>query len=193
MFAYIVRCNFSDPVKERSWNDWYSGPKIGQMLSKPYFRSTQRFRCTSGTGHNYLALWILESPQAFKTKEYTSDWGFFEWAPYITDWSRDLFSGDDITADLFSVSPEGALHVISFDNMEKEDATRAQQAYAFMHPKMVWLPICGLDQHTQMIGLETLPVLPRSWRPSESLASVQEAIYTPISDFHTVPSHPAQN
>ncbi len=192
MFAYIVRCNFSDPSKERSWNDWYSGPKIGQMLSKPHFRSTQRFRCSSGTGRNYLALWILESPKAFKTKEYTSDWGFFEWAPYITDWSRDLFSGDDITAELFSVSPEGALHVISFDNMEQEDAKRAQQAYAFIHPKMKWLPICGLDQHTQTIGLETLPVLPRSWRPSESFAGVQEAIYTPISDFHTVPSHPAQ-
>ncbi|MEI9806298.1 MAG: hypothetical protein WDN48_20470 [Pseudolabrys sp.] len=193
MFAYIVRCNFSDPAKEQSWNDWYSGPKIGQMLAKPYFRSSQRFRRSLGTGRNYLALWILDSPQAFTTKEYTSDWGFFEWRPYIIDWSRDLFTGNDIAADSFAVSPQGALHVVSFDNMPKEEALRAQKVYAFIHTKMNWMTITGLDQHTQIIGVESLPELPRSWRPSDSVPGVQEAIYLPISDFHSVASHPAQN
>lgn len=190
MFAYIVRCNFSDPAKEQAWNDWYSGPKIPQMLSKPYFRSTQRFRRSSGNGRNYLALWIIETPEAFKTHEYTSDWGFFEWKPYIIDWSRDLFTGSDVAVDSFAVSPQGALHVVSFDNMPKDEALRAQQAYAFIHQKMTWLTIAGLDQHTQLIGVEALPELPRSWRPSNAFAGVQEAIYLPISDFHSVPSHP---
>jgi hypothetical protein len=193
MFAYIVRCNFSDPAKEQSWNDWYSGPKIGQMLAKPYFRSSQRFRRSLGTGRNYLALWILESPEAFKTHEYTSDWGFFEWRPYIIDWSRDLFTGNDIAADSFAVSPQGALHVVSFDNMPKEEALRAQKAYAFIHPKMTWMTITGLDQHTQVIGVESLSELPRSWRPSDSYPGVQEAIYLPISDFHSVGPHTARN
>ena len=31
-FVYIVRCNFNEPEKEQAWNDWYSGPKIAQML-----------------------------------------------------------------------------------------------------------------------------------------------------------------
>lgn len=193
MYAYIVRCNFSDPAKEQAWNDWYSGPKIPQMLVKPHFRSTQRFRCTSGTGRNYLALWILDSPEAFKTPEYTSDWGFFEWRPYIIDWSRDLFSGDDIAEDSFAVSPQGALHVVSFDNMGKEETLRARKAYAFIHPKMTWLTITGLDQHTQQIGLEPLQELPHSWRPSNAFPGVQEAIYLPISDFHRAKSCVAQS
>ncbi len=66
-FAYIVRCNFNDPTREPAWNDWYSGPKIAQMLRKPHFRSCQRFRKVAGQGRNYLALWVLESPEAFKT------------------------------------------------------------------------------------------------------------------------------
>ncbi|HWM83728.1 MAG TPA: hypothetical protein VNQ56_16840 [Pseudolabrys sp.] len=184
MFAYIVRCNFSEPAKEQFWNDWYSGPKIGQMLSKPYFRSTQRFRRSDGTGRNYLALWIIESPEAFTTKEYTSDWGFFEWKPYIVDWSRDLFDGAKIVEDSFSVSPQGALHVVSFDGMGKEETAAAQKAFAFIHPNMAWLAITGLDKHTEMIGLLPVSELPQSWRPSNAATGAQEALYLPISDFH---------
>ena len=88
-FVYVVRCNFNEPAKERAWNAWYSGPKIAQMLAKPHFRSCQRFERMSGNGRNYLALWTLQSPDAFKTPQYTTDWGFFEWAPHITNWSRD--------------------------------------------------------------------------------------------------------
>ena len=73
-FVYIVRCNFTEPAKEQAWNAWYSGPKIEQMLGKPYFRTCQRFRIAAGTGRKYLALWTLQSPDAFKTAEYTSDW-----------------------------------------------------------------------------------------------------------------------
>ena len=87
VFVYMVRCNFAEPAKEQAWNAWYSGPKIEQMLAKPYFRTCQRFRLASGTGRNYLALWTVQSPAAFETAEYTSDWGFSDWAPYITDWS----------------------------------------------------------------------------------------------------------
>jgi hypothetical protein len=74
-FVYIVRCNFTEPAKEQAWNAWYSGPKIEQMLAKPYFRTCQRFRIAQGTGRRYLALWTLQSPEAFNTAEYTSDWG----------------------------------------------------------------------------------------------------------------------
>jgi len=193
MYAYIVRCNFSDPAKEQAWNDWYSGPKIGQMLAKPHFCSSQRFRRSAGEGRNYLALWILYSPQAFKTTEYTSDWGFFEWRPYIIDWSRDLFAGAELTPDSFAVAPQGALHVVAFDGMSPDDTERARKAYAFIHPKMVWLPIAGLDQHTHCIGVEALSDLPRSWRASNAFPGVHEALYLPISDFHRAASLMAQS
>jgi hypothetical protein len=184
MFAYIVRCNFTDPAKEQTWNDWYSGPKIGQMLAKPHFRSGQRFRRSLGTGRNYLALWILGSADAFTTPEYTSDWGFFDWRPYITDWSRDLFSGEEVTDDKFAISPQGALRVVSFDGMAKEEALRAQKTYAFVEPKITWLNVVGLDQHSHLIGLEAMDELPRSWRACNAYAGAQEAIYLPISDFN---------
>ena len=80
-FVYIVPCNFNEPSQEQAWNNWYSGAKIAQMLRKPHFRTCQRFKRMSGSGRDYLALWTLQSPDAFKTEQYTSDWGFFEWVP----------------------------------------------------------------------------------------------------------------
>ena len=60
-FVYIVRCNFTAPDKEQAWNDWYSGPKIEQMLAQPHFLSCQRFHRVAGTGRDYLALWTVDA------------------------------------------------------------------------------------------------------------------------------------
>ena len=148
-FVYIVRCNFTEPAKEQAWNAWYSGPKIAQMLAKPHFRTCQRFTRTSGSGRDYLALWTLQSPDAFKTEQYTTDWGFFEWAPYITDWSRDLFDGGDAPEADFAVPAQGALAgrvVRRHEPRTRRDARRG--AIATSHPDMMWLPVIGLDRHT---------------------------------------------
>ena len=116
-FVYIVRCDFTEPGQEQAWNEWYSGPKIKQMLRKPHFRSCQRFRRTGGSGRNYLALWTLDLPEAFKTQDYTSDWGFFDWSPYVTNWSRDLFDGGAAREEDFAVAPGDTLEVFGFDGM----------------------------------------------------------------------------
>ena len=184
VFVYIVRCNFTQPEKEQAWNAWYSGPKIAQMLAKPYFRTCQRFRLASGTGRNYLTLWTVQSPDAFKTPEYTSDWGFSDWAPYITDWSRDLFDGRAASQVAFAVKPEGALHAISFDGMSANEANAERSAIASQEPDMIWLPVVGLDRHTPLIGLRPLPD-PAPSRTRDN-ARIQDAIYRPISDLHTV-------
>jgi hypothetical protein len=64
--VYAVRCNFGRPDLEQAWNDWYSGPKLKQMLAKPLFLSGQRFKATRlDRRRQYLALWIVESPEAF--------------------------------------------------------------------------------------------------------------------------------
>lgn len=180
-FAYIVRCNFTEPAREQAWNDWYSGPKIVQMLRNPQFLSCQRFRRAAGRGRGYLALWTLATPEAMKTPQYLAQWGFSEWTPLITDWSRDLFDGRPAAAQSFAVTPQGALHVMAFDGMSAGDAEAARARAAT--PGMLWLPIAGLDRHTPLIGLHPLPGAPQL--PPSRDERVQEAIYRPISDFHT--------
>lgn len=186
VFVYIVRCNFTDPAKEQAWNAWYSGPKIEQMLAKPYFRTCQRFRLMSGTGRNYLALWTVQSPAAFKTAEYTSDWGFSEWAPYITDWSRDLFDGGAAPERAFAVAPAGSLRVVSFDGMGEADAQAARSLIVSSEPDTMWLPVVGLDRHTSLIGLQPLADA-ASVRASScgQTTRIQETLYRPLCDFHT--------
>ena len=153
-FVYVVRCNFNEPAKEADWNAWYSGPKIAQMLRKPHFRSCQRFKRAAGGGRDYLALWTLGSPEAFQTEQYTADWGFFEWAPHITHWSRDLFDGGDIPQAAFAVPTQGGLAVVSFDGSSLEAAAASRATLMKSHPDMLWLPIAGLDRHTPLLGLQ---------------------------------------
>jgi hypothetical protein len=178
--VYIVRCRFTEPAKEQAWNDWYSGPKIVQMLSQPYFLTCQRFRRSAGTGRDYIALWTLQSPEALKTPQYTSQWGFAEWAPYITDWSRDLFDGGDTPETAFAVPAHGALQVVSFDDMSDADARRSSARSR----AMMWLPVVGLDRHTPMIGLAMLRDHAGA-TPPPGAAGVQAAVYRPICEVVT--------
>ena len=67
-------------------------------------------------------------PQALATPQYTAQWGFADWGPYITDWSRDLFDGGAVSETAFAVAPEGALRVVSFDRMSREDAAASRDA-----------------------------------------------------------------
>jgi hypothetical protein len=184
-FVYIVRCRFTEPAKEQAWNDWYSGPKIAQMLSKPFFRTCQRFRRLAGPGRDYLALWTLQSPEAFQTRAYTTDWGFAEWAPHITDWSRDLFDGGDRPEAAFAVPPQGALQVVSFDGMSDGDARRV----LVRSEAMMWLPAIGLDRDTPAIGLAVLASQAGAQPPSAA-ERVQAAVYQPICEVVAAEARP---
>lgn len=183
-FVYVVRCDFTDPGKEQAWNEWYSGPKIAQMLKKPHFRSCQRFRRTGGSGRNYLALWTLSSPDAFKTQEYTSDWGFFDWSPYVTNWSRDLFDGGAAREEDFAVAPGDTLEVISFDGMSADDADASRVELIRSEHDILWLPVIGLDRHTPLIGLRPQSD-PETQDPSgtATVTGAQWTFYRPISTF----------
>jgi hypothetical protein len=191
-YLYIVRCAFTRADLEQSWNDWYSGPKVRQMLAKPMFRAVQRFRLSSGSGRKYLALWQVASPEAFNTFEYTSDWGFVEWQPYIVDWSRDLFDATGTQVAAFAIPAHGFLQVISFDGMDAGhvDATRTLLA---THADTMWFNSAGLDRHTPMIGLRRFPATTREQSSLDrSLPSgVQAGVYRPISEFRTAeaPAH----
>ncbi len=185
-FVYVVRCNFTEPAREQGWNAWYGGPKIAQMLAQPHFRTCQRFHRASGVGRNYLALWTVDSPHALKTPQYMSQWGFAEWAPFIADWSRDLFDAGSAGVDAFAVSSRGALDVVSFDGLNVDEANAARAACAHAVPDILWLPVIGLDRHTPVIGVRALPDLASPSVAGADLGA-QCATYRPISEFHRAP------
>jgi len=185
-FAYIVRCNFAAPAKEPAWNAWYSGPKIEQMLAKPHFRTCQRFKRIVGPGRDYLALWTVASPDAFRSREYTTDWGFFEWEPFITDWSRDLFDARQAPQGAFEVALGGALRVAALDGLMPAEASAARADIARAFPDLTWLPVIGLDRHTPLIGVQALAdgrEEPANGPPAGAAAR-HVSTYRPISPCH---------
>lgn len=172
-FLYVVRCNFARPEREAAWNDWYSGPKLRQMLAKPLFRSGQRFVATAlDMRRKYLALWLVESPAAFATPEYRADWGFGEWAADVTDWSRDLYDASAAADGLFDIGTGEAVYLASFDGMSQAEAQHL--------PQLVWLEAVGLDRRAPVIGLRK--VAP-SWRPVAPIAApgLSATVFTPIT------------
>lgn len=187
-FAYIVRCNFSREDLEGGWNEWYGGPKLKQMLDKPHFVSVQRFRRASGEGRNYLAFWILDSEQAFETPEYKNDWGFFEWRPYIIDWSRDLFAPGEGDVRSPVVGAGEVLRLISFEGLDADAAAAARDAVAAKLPQVRWMRSVGLDRHTAFIGyaVEAADDAPAPL----GVAGVVDGLYRPISGLvHTDRPH----
>ena len=183
MFVYIVRCNFTEPAKEQAWNAWYGGPKIAQMLSLPHFRTCQRFRRERGAGRDYLALWTVQNPDAMTTPEYRGQWGFSEWTPFITDWSRDLFDGRPAGEHEFTVKASGGLQVVSFEGMDAEGARAMQAKLAPSRPGMMWLPVVGLDRHTPLIGIKVLPHAGERL-PDAPGEGMHETLYRPLSEQH---------
>jgi hypothetical protein len=177
--AYVVRCNFSDPEKEQAWNDWYSGPKLKQMLDKPYFLTVQRYRRVSGTGRNYLAFWTLASAEAFETPEYKNDWGFFEWRPYIIDWSRDLFKADQGDVHAPRVTDGGHLRLISFEGLSGAEAEAKRSEIDRTRAGTSWHRSIGLDRHTELLGSS----VQATTELGPSIEGVYDALYQPISIF----------
>jgi hypothetical protein len=133
-----------------------------------------------------VALWQVASPEAFNTSEYRSDWGFFEWRPYIVDWSRDIFDATSARDADLAVPMPGALQLISFDGMDAAQADAARAALADLADTM-WFNAAGLDRHTPMIGLRRFldPAKAQSSSPRSVSSGVQVGIYRPISELHT--------
>src|SRR5712691_1045101 len=142
-YVYAVRCNFARPDLEAAWHAWYSGPKLAEMMTHPLFHSGQRYRA-AGLDQRivYLAVWVVESPAAFETPQYGASWGFVEWAPHITDWSRNLFRGTEgDVSDLLDVPPQGELYVAAFDGVGEEQVERRLEELRAKRPDVLWMPV----------------------------------------------------
>lgn len=184
--VYAVRCNFARKDLEDKWNDWYSGPKLTQMLDKPLFRSGQRFRAVGlDTHRQYLALWVVESPQAFETPEYKNDWGFFEWQPHITDWSRDLFDAPGDIRDTVRTGEGERLYLASFEGSDAAAARGLIPQLKAARPEAMWLEAAGLDRKSPVLGIWRLGASAADPAPLSGIAGLRETVFSPISRFAT--------
>jgi hypothetical protein len=187
-FVYAVRCNFARPELEERWNAWYGGPKLAEMVTQPLFLSGQRYRAAGlDVTITYLALWVVESPEAFTTPVYKKNWGFAEWAPHITDWSRNLYRGPAGDAsDLLDVPPGGALYFAAFDGVPEAEAEARRRALEAKRGDVAWMPVAGLDRSVPAIGFLKIPDAGRSpaTLPPDLAAGIRESIYRPITDRH---------
>ncbi|CAI7978340.1 conserved hypothetical protein [Frankia sp. Hr75.2] len=140
---YVVRCNFSDPAQCDAWQRWYSGEKQDWLLSRPGFLAGQRFAAVRSTdGVEFLALYALESPDALKTPEYNSGWGWGAWRPYIIDWSRNLFDG--VEPETFLTKEDELLRAVFVTSSEAVDT----------NPDLQWTRVQpGLDGSLVALGL----------------------------------------
>ena len=184
-FVYAVRCNFNAPALEAAWHAWYSGPKLAEMMTHPRFLSGQRYRA-AGLDETiaYLALWVVESPDAFTTPEYKSAWGFVEWTPHIGDWSRNLYRGPDHdVSDLLDVQAGERLYLAAFDGVAEADAESRRRGLEAARPDVTWLPVAGLDRSCPAIGVRRIDAVesPRPL-PAALAAGIRETLYEPITD-----------
>ena len=184
-FVYIVRSNFTCQDLEEQWNAWYSGPKLAEMLTHPLFLSGQRYRAADlDRSIRYLAVWVVESPEAFTTPEYRSTWGFVEWTPYIADWSRNLYRGpEEDVSDLLDVPPDGALYFAAFDGVPEAEAPSRLELLRAERPDVLWMGVAGLDRSCPAVGVRRLDadVKPEPLR-SGLAAGIRESAYRPITD-----------
>jgi hypothetical protein len=189
-FVYVVRSNFTRPDLEERWNAWYSGPKLAEMVTHPLFLSGQRYRAIGlDQSIRYLAVWVIESPEAFQTPEYRSTWGFVEWTPHITDWSRNLYRGpEEDVSDLVDVPPDGGLYVAAFDGVAEAEAASRLALVEAERPDVLWLPVAGLDRSCSAIGLLRLGAAdaPKPLPPGLA-AGIRETTYRPITDRRRPP------
>lgn len=115
---------------------------------------------------------------------YKKNWGLAEWAPHVTDWSRNLYRGPagDVSA-MLDVPPGGALYFAAFDGVPDRAVESRRQDLEAKRADIIWMPVVGLDRSVPIIGCRTIaedshpPPLPR-----ELAAGIRETIYQPITD-----------
>lgn len=190
---YAVRSNFTRPDLEGAWHAWYNGPKLTEMVTHPHFLSGQRYEAVGlDRTIRYLALWVVESADAFTSAAYKASWGWGEWKPYISHWSRNLYDGADrdMTA-LLDVPPSSGLYLAAFEGVaEDEVAERLAEARA-ARPHVVWMPVAGLDRSCPAIGVQTLAdPMKAAPLPPRLAAGVRETVFRPLTARRRAPAPP---
>lgn len=139
---YMAECSFSDPSAEPAWNEWYSGPRLDQLLTVPGWRTAQRFKAVTPAESPYLAIHSIDSMEIFSSAAYKaiSGGGFKSWQQYIGNWKRNVFAG-------LAVAPEVQLdeYLILADGRSEQIAELGLD--------FDWLDVAGLDRSVTARGL----------------------------------------
>ena len=183
--VYVVRSNFTRPDLEDKWHAWYSGPKLAEMVTHPHFLSGQRYEAVGlDQTIRYLALWVVESPDAFTSPEYKASWGWAEWKPYISHWSRNLYDAGerDMTA-LLDVPSGDGLYLAAFEGVAEAEAEKRRAQAQATRPEVIWMPVVGLDRSCPVIGVQKLAdPATATPLPASLAAGVRETTFRPLTE-----------
>ena len=183
--VYVVRSNFTRPDLEDKWHAWYSGPKLAEMVTHPHFLSGQRYEAVGlDQTIRYLALWVVESPDAFTSPEYKASWGWAEWKPYISHWSRNLYDAGerDMTA-LLDVPSGDGLYLAAFEGVAEAEAEKRRAQAQATRPEVIWMPVVGLDRSCPVIGVQKLAdPATATPLPAWLAAGVRETTFRPLTE-----------
>lgn len=179
---YMVECDFSDRENEGAWNEWYSGPKLDELLSMPGFIATQRYKALTDCPAPYLAIHSIESPSVFANPAYKAKGGgrFGDWEPALmTNWSRRLFGPLREMPDV----PSGSLLAVS------EDVNADMPDDALQIEGLDWATV---SQYKDALALDAsvatrlIAVIPESARVKwQSSAGVR--LYAPLTEKRISP------
>ena len=75
-----------DPVQEADFNAWYDREHMQERVAIPGFRYARRFKATDGGPRRYLALYVTETLDVFRSDAYQR--AFTQQTP----WSLDNFA-----------------------------------------------------------------------------------------------------
>jgi hypothetical protein len=90
-YIYVVQADYTDPLSEADWNEWYSEVHIPDLLSVPGWLSSQRYRAISGVP-KYLTVHEIESPRIFGSPAHQKVAGWGQWEDRIANFSRGIFT-----------------------------------------------------------------------------------------------------
>lgn len=93
---YMVDHIFTDPAQEPVWHEWYAGYRQ-KLLSVPGIHSTQRFKAIGQTPSRFLAMYSIDSADAYTSEGYKKIGGggsqSARFHPCYQLWTRNLFDG----------------------------------------------------------------------------------------------------
>lgn len=143
---YTVDSRFTDPEREKAWNEWYN-THIDRLLAYvPGFVSSQRFRRADHNDGEYFGLHTLATGAVLTHPAYTSRGGTFppQWLPLVTDWYRAFYIG----CGRYPEVDDASVLVVS-------DQTPAEAAEVGI--RFTWVSGAALTPRSPQRGLATAP------------------------------------
>lgn len=94
----LVKIDFTDPIREAAFNDWYNNVHLPELLALPGFLNGWRLQVTDEgpavgePGQTYIAVYEIEHPSVFEQEHFKRKpaWDGL-WEPYIKNWSRTFY------------------------------------------------------------------------------------------------------